>query len=218
MDQRNEIIDQFNAFQQFLDGIDIQDLAKLSRNELTEFKSKLTEIKLRSFTYELSQLIDKKKVEEYPELLGVHHYPELKEINFMSDAKKLELDKHLAMLRVGNYINRLYSYAGDNVAMLEAFLMEKGIAEQYFIVLCPHCADGHLSSPMLKATLDNLVDEINMAESDEVFENLEAEGKLESNCSECEDQVDLTILKDRGLQTKKYMKLAKPRDRRLDNV
>lgn len=219
MDRRTEILNKFVEFQSFLSGVSLEELSKLSRQDLMEFRSELNNIKIRSLSYEVQQVIDQKKKEEFPELLGVYRYPDLNEIDYLTDKLKVELDKQLGSLRVGDYILRLGSYpiSPENLAKLDLFLLAKGIAQEWFVIRCPHCRDGHLSKLLLRDDYDSLVAQIKEA-TDEEFENMEAEGVLESYCMECEDHVDLTILKDKELYVSRYLKLAKKRDTSLDNA
>lgn len=41
----------------------------------------------------LHKIMEEKKIKEYPEILGVHYYPIIKDIDSISDEKKIDLDK-----------------------------------------------------------------------------------------------------------------------------
>lgn len=58
---------------------------------------------------EISEIIDRKKKEEYPELLGVHHYPKIKKIDFLSEEDKISLDNYIVSIGCSRYL-----YKGSN--------------------------------------------------------------------------------------------------------
>ena len=41
---------------------------------------------------QFKEILNTKKIAEYPDVLGVHYYPEIKEINFLSEQEKIDLD------------------------------------------------------------------------------------------------------------------------------
>ncbi|MBP1308796.1 hypothetical protein JOD82_001816 [Paenibacillus sp. 1182] len=221
MNVQNDILSKYIEFQRFLDGINMEELKSLSREDLSTLKKQLHEVNHRNLPYEIGKIIAKKKEDEFPQILGIHHYPELQEITFLNEATKLEIDKHLISFRVGQYLNSFYRFisSSEKVLMLEDFLVDKGIVEQMFIVKCPCCTHGHLSEPLTTEVWDALKKRIQSMEDEEDFDSLTDEGFLESYCMECDDEIDLSLLKnEKRIVVKKALKLIKSRDTTYDNV
>ncbi|MFF2531609.1 hypothetical protein ACFVS2_22135 [Brevibacillus sp. NPDC058079] len=221
MDIRIRILNKYIEFKQFLDEINIEDLNSLTRHELIELQEQLRDVKHRYLSVEIGKIIEAKKVEEFPQILGIHHYPDLKEIDFLSEETKLKLDKHLIHFRVGEHFNSFYKFAQSNERLekLENFLVEKGIAERFYILLCPHCSQGYLTEPLLKNEFELLEKDIKAIENDEEFEMFECDGRIDRYCMTCEDYADLTKLKDEErFIVKDILKMAKERDTTYDHV
>lgn len=100
---------------------------------------------LKNFSSNLYQLINKlgeieeeMRFEENPELLGVHHYPELKEIDFLPEQQKINLDNYLCRLGLNSYIYpqslAWRKVAGGDGNKIFEFLINKGIIETYYKV------------------------------------------------------------------------------------
>lgn len=133
----DQLVQKYKEFNAYLSSITPEFLKEnCTRQELTELYEELKTVKSVPFTWELSRLIKAMKEEEFPELKGIHHYPELNEIDFMSEEKKLNLDKHLMMLRPGHYVFGLYRIT-NQVEQLEAFLLSKGIIKEVYHLVCP---------------------------------------------------------------------------------
>lgn len=104
------IINKYQEFDSFLKGINVEDFKKYSRAELKEFYEELRKYTFfRSLSLEVSKIMEEKKKEEYPELLEVHHYPDIKEIDFLSEEDRIKLDNYLAGLGFHHYL-----YKGSN--------------------------------------------------------------------------------------------------------
>jgi len=90
------IINKYNEFGTYLKEININEFKQFSREELIEFKNELSSyFSFRYLTSEINDIIEDKKLQEYPELLGVHHYPEIKELDYISEEDKIKLDNFL---------------------------------------------------------------------------------------------------------------------------
>lgn len=80
------IIGKHEEFNSFLREINVKDFEQYDRATLKEFNEELRKhTNFRILSLEISEIIDRKKKEEYPKLLGVHHYPEIKKIDFLSE-------------------------------------------------------------------------------------------------------------------------------------
>lgn len=219
MNQLEQILSQFQAFADYLQTIDTSELRKhYTRQELKEFLDKLYGIKMRSLAYEISKIIEEMKIEEYPELLGVHHFPELRNIDFLTEEQKKKLDEYLARYRKGNYVSlsgfRRITTDSHKVKQTENFLIEKGIVEERYFVLCPYCGEGHLSNELNKEEREQLELLLKNPDEEDRYEKLIQ--FLPYCCMECECEPDLDHISD--LKYKTVFKMAKERDTSLDYV
>jgi peptide subunit release factor 1 (eRF1) len=217
MNDLEKIKEKFIEFNTYLESIDLNELRKKhTRAELKKLSEDLYSINIKSLAYEISKLVDEMKKEEFPELLGVHHFPDLREIDFLTDEKKIKLDEHLARVRVGNYLYGLRNVIKDSkkIKMVEQFLLEKGIVEDRYYVLCPVCGTGHISNELnkeQKAELEEVVKDLNHKEREETLEKY-----LEYICMDCEIEADIRNLT--SLYFKTVYKMKKERDGSLDHV
>lgn len=144
--------------QSVIQNIGMNEFKKYSRNDLTEFAHQLIACSsFSSIIVQLDKLIEEKKLEEYPQLKGVHHYPEVDEIEFLSEDEKIKLDTYLSRLRPNySYILMGSSAWGDIFTSnhLEevhiegeqtiSFLDSKGIIQKNYQIYCP-CCHGRVS-------------------------------------------------------------------------
>lgn len=127
------LIEKYKEFYDYVSNFDMEEVKdKYSRQEIDNFIKDIDGINKRYITSELRKISKEKKEEEYPELLGVHNFPILREIDFLGERKKLELDKYLVMFRLGTYLSEqgLYRIVGDDVERLVNWLIEKEIVEK----------------------------------------------------------------------------------------
>ena len=217
MNDLEKIKEKFIEFSTYLESIDLNDLRKKhTRAELKKLSEDLYSINIRSLAYEIKKIVDEMKKEEFPELLGVHHFPVLKEIDFLTEEKKIELDEHLARFRAGNYLYGLRNVIrdSDKVKMVEQFLLEKGIVEDRYYVLCPVCGTGHISDELNKeekAKLEEVIRDLNHNEREEKLEKY-----LQYICMDCETEADIKNLT--SLYFKTVYKMMQERDKSLDHV
>lgn len=227
-----EIINKHKEFKEYLLGLDDATFENATREELTEFVRELrNQDSFRYLTLDVDKIIGAKKVQEYPELLGVHHYPEIKELTCISEEDKVTLDKYLVSLGFNSYIHK-YSHAWREVSRKWAddvqievfnFLVDKGIVDLFYRVeLC------HMKFTISKEKLAqyfeyfDLKDKKRKTEEDwdryyEVQEDLE----LPSCCFDCDEEVEMTreILIEAQNSPGCYVyKVKKERDKSLDNV
>ncbi|WP_088362626.1 hypothetical protein [Bacillus cereus] len=215
-DKLEVIKEKYKEFAAFLDRITIEEIEKeYSRSELKEFTDDLSKIKVRSLSYEISKLIQKKKEEEYPELLGIHHYPVLKEIDFLTEKKKLELDGFLARFRVGNYLTGLSRIMFSNdLKRFEEFLIEKKVVEEKFYAFCPLCNSGWISMLLSKEEKELVEALLEDKKSENKYELL---GEfLQYYCSECDNEQDIERITVVNFGRK--LKVIQERDKTLDKV
>lgn len=216
MNQTEQILSKYVEFEEYLQTVDLNELRKIySRHELTEFRKQLYGVKLRSIAYEVGQMIDEMKKEEYPELLGVHHYPILRKIDFLSEDEKKKLDDFLLAIRPNNYVTGLWRVAGSEKSkQIEQFLIDNNVVEEKHFALCPNCWDEHISSSLTNKQREQLEAILADKEDEDRYEKLA--GILLYGCGECHEEFDFDELNQ--LQYKTALKLIMERDTSLDNV
>lgn len=226
-----QIIDKYKEFKDYLNDIDTSMLKKASRSELQEF---VKEIRVtdtfRYISLEVDEIIEKKKTEEYPQLLRVHNYPEIKELDCISEDDKIVLDEYLLSLGFRCYIHK-YSGAWRNIAdkwsnevevKVFKFLVDKGIVELlYKLELC------HMRLTLSKEKMDKcfryfkLEDMAKTKEEWNEYYDLEAELELPSCCFECDEEISITknvLIQVQNSPDCYLYKVVKERDKSLDNV
>ncbi|PLS19494.1 hypothetical protein CVD28_03500 [Bacillus sp. M6-12] len=212
MNIQEEILKKYEEFANFLQSIHIEELKKqFTRKELMEFQTKLDEIKIPSFSYKISKLIDEMKKEEFPQLSGVHHFPSLQEIDFMSEKKKIELDKFLLMIRNGEYVFNLFRFTQDTKKLTD-FLIEKGIVEKRYSLVCPHHYNEKMKVGLSLEEL-NVIKEAIQTQDHDFLEGFYDDLHF---CDSCDDRVEYPEWRDNLV--KEDIVKVKDRDTSLDNV
>lgn len=217
METMENILNKFKEFNTYLNGINLEQMSQsYSRKELEEFANSLRSIELRSLTYDLSKLTKAMKLKEFPELKGVHHYPELRKIDFLSEDEKVKLDNHLVRFRVGNMIAQFYevTYDEGKVQKIIEFLLECGIVEQEFYVMCPRCGIEQISDRLTdddKARLDRAIADKEQDNREEILDEY-----INYYCEECGD--DVYPGHKTELTYRPVIILKKECDKSLDNV
>ncbi|MFQ9545370.1 MAG: hypothetical protein ACLR02_10160 [Clostridium sp.] len=107
-------------------------------------------------TYEVGEkyrnLLNKKKEDAYPEILNVHYYPCIKDMNFLTKEQQILLDKFLMKRRCGTRINKydilkalssnktIINYDNPIGDKIIDSLLDKGIVEKQYKFYCK-CGD-----------------------------------------------------------------------------
>ena len=220
MKNLQDILDKYEDFSSYLKEIDLQKLRQThTRLEIRKFLERLNSIKIRSLSYEVGQMEEKMKVEEFPQLLGVHHFPILNEIDFLNEEKKIELDNFLVRFRVGNYLGNLWHIVREdnNIKRLEDWLVEKGVLERTYAIICSHCHEEAISPFMTaqeKEEIENAFKRYKELKDNSAYERvLEA---IEEICMECEVKTDIRYIDELSFNTRLRMTMEK--DSSLDNL
>lgn len=220
-----EVLKRMKEFSQYLDEINLEELtAKNKRQEIEHLREEFRKIRLRSVSYELGMIAKEMKLKEYPELLGVHNFPVLKEIDFLTEEKKIELDKLLVKLRkgsilFGSVLGRVIPERSDLEKTLK-WMVENEILEKEYRVLCPRCMEHYIGkSARFTVEEREKLDESwkNYLEGGRVYEDYEKVLKyVEDFCEECDMELDTDVGKK--FQYEEQWKMAIERDKSLDNV
>lgn len=221
-----EVLQKFEELSSYVAGIDREELKKqFTREELKAFNDKLSDIKSNSLWYDVHKIIDAKKLEEYPELLQVHNFPVLKEIDFMTEEQKIKLDERMSGFRVGESIGGISRFVSD-YRKLEKFLVEKGVAERFYYLQCS-CEEMFLSDELSeedKVKLEVIMKkEYNGLTEKWTKEDKEFyDEKVQEYCADCyaaSEYHDVNRQLERGqLYFKEILKMKMKRDDSLDNV
>lgn len=231
-----ETISQCNQFQEYLDSLNIDDFNNTSRDELKEFRKELPDC-ARDFSYKISKLIDKKKYEDYPELLGVHNFHEIKNMDFLSEEMKIKLDKYIGYMGFGSYVH-VHSHKFSDLrneigheltGKALKRLVEFKIIEPYFSIgycgndeECNDCDnDNTLSETKLKDFLEVVAKfEIDKIEPDDCELEPYVDGKHIVRCQWCGEEIEVTkeTLEESLKSTPRHYRIIKERDSSLDFV
>lgn len=218
----NEIVQKYQEFQEFLKSIPLEEMAKnMSRVELKELEDSIRSCDLRSVSYEISQIRKAKKEEEYPQLLHVHHYPEILQFSFLSKNEMKKLDEFLVKHHVGDYIMAIYKAISGEEKQKQTLdaLVEHHIIEETHHIRCPQCSSGRITRGIDKETYQ-LVTDILSSQDDERLEEIEEH--LLYYCGHCDEETEVYELMEmanaNSLESKVEHKLIKERDTSLDYV
>lgn len=123
----------FSESREYNNQIDLAEVETLSYQAIKELLSIVgTRFTDKNVLIDIKKIALKKKAEIYPEILGVHYYPELKEIDWLSETEKVKLDRLLEnRMTKSSQIQEL-----DERTM--KFLMDRKILEKRYVLEC-HC-------------------------------------------------------------------------------
>ncbi len=117
------------------DSVDLNEVDK--KYNYLEAKELINELGRFKYEENVKKFLQIKKEREYPEILGVHYFSEIKEITWLSEEDKVELDKLLKSIY--NKSPRYYSW---KLAEMDKetlnFLKYKKIIEKRYKFTC-HC-------------------------------------------------------------------------------
>lgn len=230
---RNElknILKEFENFKNYLENIDASFFDECSREELNTFlntinKEEAYQINDTSLKAKVLDTINRKKVEEYPELLQVHHYPKLKEIDFLSEEDKIKLDTFLAQLGINFALRGDSAIWRDFIDELETkdisnkilqFLYDNKIVEKKIRAF--KCCDMFTLS---KKELNKLKEYVKCLDYSIKYD-LEEEVQDYLYCGECGEEISFTEEEIDSLLNTPIedciFKIIAMRDTSLDNV
>lgn len=99
----------------------------------------------KSVLNELKEIMNEKKEKEYPQILGVHYFPDLLKIELLSDERKIKIDKILRDAYDKFYKRRELHYLGEDVLNS---LIDVGILEKEYLLGCK-CGSSECSYTIL---------------------------------------------------------------------
>lgn len=132
-----EFLKKYEEFHNYLQSVDIDAWkSSLTLDQLKSLDEELASMRLPDISSEISKALKEMKDSEFPQSKEVYRFPELNDIQFLSEKKKIELDKYLGMLKPGGFVFHLARYAKEP-KRLESFLREKGIVGGVYHLTCP---------------------------------------------------------------------------------
>jgi len=228
------IIDKYKEFNNYVESINTEEFNQFTRTELIEFEKELRNVyHFKYITSDIDKFIKAKKEEEFPELLGVHHYPEIKELDCISDEDKINLDNYLCGLGFSSYIMKgsgawrdlTKKWSEDIQEQVLRFLYDKQIIIRFYrIYTC--CDDTTFSEVKVNNILSyyNMKDENGRIPMDTRLANedfIEAiREEIFRCCDECDNEYEITkemIENAKNNPWTHLYRIIKKRDTTFDN-
>ncbi len=217
----NEIYKETIALNDLLDLQEVKD--NLNYQETKELYSLIiSNSSNEDICRKLKQIIEEKKLEEHPELLGVHFYPELNELEGIVEQNTLnKLDKILTKAYKSiRFVFEDYNEAYDTSIL--SFLEGKNIIQTQFEFFCSCNEDVCFKYYYPKTEIDKYIKywekvEMNQETSDDEDNELQF-GCFQASCSSgCDLQICCLESFKKHLKGIKYSIVKKP-DMTLENL
>ena len=193
------------------------DFEDIDRNyNYTEAKEKMSSIGKFLLNEDcVREFLKSKKEKEYPEILGVHYYPKIKEMHWLSEEKKIKLDK---LLKISKYIyqEELLYFLQNHETL--GFLMKNKIIKKEYVLTC-YCGDWNCDKEIIseeKYQLYKKYWEDKDSITDEEYEEINY-GYIELPC--CHENIEIGDMEEfeAYLEEERYIIIKKP-DLTLDNL
>lgn len=167
---------------------------------------------------ELKTIVKDKKIKEYPQILDVHYYPVIKEIDFLTDDKTILLDKIIK----GAYKNARKSRELSKMDFkVLKFLIDKEMIEKIYVFRCNCGSDECYDKEITQKHFDKLKDYWEKELKDETTHEEDAQmnyGCFSTGCWNDGD-VEVSCLEDfnEHMRFVKYKVIKEP-DMTLDKI
>lgn len=196
--------------------IDLEDVKKLSYQEVKDFYKLIMYVSNDKTTSSVKEIMESKKAELYPEVLGVHYFKEIKEIDFISEEEKIKLDRLLSKRNI-----RRDAISSLDEKVIE-FLLEKKIVEKIYIVSCGHYHNFDCQKRVFSSERVEMLKSYWEKQSKGIETTNEEDEELCYGCFEicCDyDRIEVTNLEEfeEHLYEIRYRLIKKP-DRSLDDL
>jgi len=229
------IINKHKEFDTYLKQININEFKQFTREELTELTKILPSyFSFRYLTSEINDIIEEKKLQEYPELLGVHHYPEIKKLDYISEDDKIKLDNFLIEWGFHSYLHehtpkltgifKNWSNEIINLSNILEFLASKQILERYYkmYICCDYIIVDEDKINKYVRYFELYKNNVESSEKEwEEFDKLQQELNYNFEyCSECDNEIEITeeIIMDTINKPSYLYKIIKERDKTYDKL
>lgn len=141
-----EIIKKYNEFAEYLNSINLKEvLENHSIEDIKLMNEKMSQIYFRRIEFEVREYINQTKNVCSPIQTVVSNEDKckqlIKKIGYLSEQEKVNLYEFLMMLREGETIAglRRITKNAHKTNQIEKYLVEHGIAENYYKNYCPEC-------------------------------------------------------------------------------
>lgn len=104
---------------------------------------------------ELKEIMEIKKSLEYPEITGIHYYPIIKTIDFITEKEKIELD---ILIKDANKNRKVLRKIRDLDERVLNFLIDKDIIEKVYIFHCECESDECYDTEITQEQFDTFKD------------------------------------------------------------
>ncbi|MCC0726741.1 hypothetical protein KGF51_10015 [Clostridioides sp. ZZV14-6045] len=130
-EKKNELNRTYELLRNIEEQLDLKDLNSYSYKEI---KNIYNSIKNKNVSDKVEEIMQIKKGIEYPQINDVHYFSEIKDIDFLSQEEKVELDRFLAE----HAIFRDYSFSFNEKTI--DFLISNNIVERVYCLNC-YCGE-----------------------------------------------------------------------------
>lgn len=162
--------------------LDLQEIEQLSYEDLKAFREASRYMLYEDVQKKLDDIFEKKRKECFPEAYGIHYYPELKEIDFLTQKEKLAVDEALKKAKLGQYIHTVKNIymSSEKRKKVYDFLLEKGLIEPVYGFSC-NCGEEvtYISKEEYQYFLENFQKDPDERDEDFV-------GVISVGCFECD--------------------------------
>lgn len=180
--------------------------------EAKEIVKKLNGIQ---YTEETKQFLKSKKEKEYPEILGVHYYPEIKKMTWLDEANRVELDR---LIKENNLRNQSKLELFLHNSKTSDFLKENKIIKKEYVLSCS-CGDWNCDKEIIPEGKYKLLKkywEDRDSITDEEYEEINY-GYIELPC--CHERIEIEDMEgfEMYLEEERY-RIIKKADLTLDKI
>lgn len=197
-----------------METIDWADMEQLDYATISKLSEKLRYKVSQDISCKLDMLYHKKREELYPEAYGVHYFPEIKEIDFLTEEEKILLDTKLAQLSINDYtyIIRNTFRKAYKVKQIHDFLYSKGIVQKMYRITCD-CGESTewMSEESYNHFMINFALKHNQREPEYAYYTF--------YCDECDSEMELSTVEELQKFSEAYdYKMNKTPDYKWDTV
>ncbi|EMH2710021.1 hypothetical protein QMM46_10585 [Clostridioides difficile] len=206
-EKKNELDKTYEFLRNIEEQLDLKDLNGYSYKEI---KNIYNSIKNKKVSDKIGELMQIKKGVEYPQINDVHYFSEIKDIDFLSQEDKVELDRFIAK-------NSTFRDSSFNIGKKTIdFLISNKIIEiiYCFNCYCGECQELQLTQDELDLYKEYWLNEDTTEEEDEKMNY----GILTIGCWEYPDIEICSLEKFNECISSIYYKRIKKPDRTLDNI
>lgn len=196
--------------------LDLSSLKNLPYTEVKDIGRKIKDYVNEETIKSINAIVNKKKGEEYPEWLGVYHYPEIKEMTWLDKESQRALDQ-----LIGSRFPKRRDIEKLDNRILE-FLIDKGILERLYLFNSNadnwDCNEVELTEKRVKALKEYWYKEANGIPTTEEEDKLNNYGCFEI-WSDDSDWIEISSLEEfeENLDSIRYRRIKYP-DTTLDFI